>query len=114
MSVDPLNAIVTALDAQPGGVGPLAGVVNPWDPARIPGGSSGGSGAAVAGGLVDAALGTDTGGSIRLPASMCGVTGLRPTYRTVPDDGVFPCCPETDATGPLTGPPRRPASSRRC
>ncbi len=78
------------------------GVVNPWDPARIPGGSSGGSGAAVAGGLVDAALGTDTGGSVRLPASMCGVTGLRPTYGTVPEDGVFPCCPETDATGPLT------------
>ena len=77
------------------------GVVNPWDPGRIPGGSSGGSGAAVAAGLVDAALGTDTGGSVRLPASMCGVTGLRPTYRAVPDDGVFPCCPETDATGPL-------------
>jgi aspartyl-tRNA(Asn)/glutamyl-tRNA(Gln) amidotransferase subunit A len=78
------------------------GVVNPWDPARLPGGSSGGSGAAVAGGLVDAALGTDTGGSVRLPAAMCGVTGLRPTYGTVPEDGVFPCCPETDATGPLT------------
>jgi aspartyl-tRNA(Asn)/glutamyl-tRNA(Gln) amidotransferase subunit A len=78
------------------------GVVNPWDPARLPGGSSGGSGSAVAGGLVDAALGTDTGGSVRLPAAMCGVTGLRPTYGTVPEDGVFPCCPETDATGPLT------------
>jgi aspartyl-tRNA(Asn)/glutamyl-tRNA(Gln) amidotransferase subunit A len=78
------------------------GVVNPWDPTRIPGGSSGGSGAAVASGLVDAALGTDTGGSVRLPASMCGVTGLRPTYGTVPEDGIFPCCPETDATGPLT------------
>jgi aspartyl-tRNA(Asn)/glutamyl-tRNA(Gln) amidotransferase subunit A len=77
------------------------GVANPWDPSRIPGGSSGGSGAAVAAGLVDAALGTDTGGSVRLPASMCGVTGLRPTYGTVPEDGVFPCCPETDATGPL-------------
>jgi aspartyl-tRNA(Asn)/glutamyl-tRNA(Gln) amidotransferase subunit A len=162
------NAIVTALDEQPGGIGPLAGwrvgvkdnigvagvrstrgsaffadhvapadaevvtrlraagagitatlnmaefalgvtsqnsvhggVVNPWDPGRIPGGSSGGSGAAVAAGLVDAALGTDTGGSVRLPAAMCGVTGLRPTYHAVPDDGVFPCCPETDATGPL-------------
>ncbi|MCD2195005.1 amidase [Actinomycetospora endophytica] len=78
------------------------GVVNPWDPTRLPGGSSGGSGAAVAGGLVDAALGTDTGGSVRLPAAMCGVTGLRPTYGTVPEDGVFPCCQETDATGPLT------------
>ena len=78
------------------------GVVNPWDPTRLPGGSSGGSGAAVAGGLVDAALGTDTGGSVRLPAAMCGVTGLRPSYGTVPEAGVFPCCPETDATGPLT------------
>lgn len=78
------------------------GVRNPWDPTRIPGGSSGGSGAAVAAGLLDAALGTDTGGSVRLPAAMCGVTGLRPTYGSVPEDGVFPCCPETDATGPLT------------
>jgi aspartyl-tRNA(Asn)/glutamyl-tRNA(Gln) amidotransferase subunit A len=78
------------------------GVANPWDPTRIPGGSSGGSGAAVASGLVDAALGTDTGGSVRLPASMCGVTGLRPTYGTVGENGVFPCCPETDATGPIT------------
>ena len=90
------------------------GVVNPWDPGRIPGGSSGGSGAAVAAGLVDAALGTDTGGSVRLPASMCGVTGLRPTYGTVPEAGIFPCCPETDATGPLTRTARRRACSPRC
>jgi aspartyl-tRNA(Asn)/glutamyl-tRNA(Gln) amidotransferase subunit A len=74
---------------------------NPWDPARIPGGSSGGSGAAVAAGTVDLALGTDTGGSIRLPASACGVVGLRPTHGSIPLDGVFPVCDDVDTVGPL-------------
>jgi aspartyl-tRNA(Asn)/glutamyl-tRNA(Gln) amidotransferase subunit A len=74
---------------------------NPWDPRRVPGGSSGGSGAAVAAGLVDLALGTDTGGSVRLPAAMNGVTGLRPTVGTVSNDGVFPVCPAVDTVGPL-------------
>ena len=74
---------------------------NPWDPRRVPGGSSGGSGAAVAAGLVDLALGTDTGGSVRLPAAMNGVTGLRPTVGTVSNDGVFPVCPDVDTVGPL-------------
>ena len=74
---------------------------NPWDLDRIPGGSSGGSGAAVAAGLVDLALGTDTGGSIRLPASACGVVGLRPTHGSIPLDGVFPVCDDVDTVGPL-------------
>ncbi|SDF90125.1 amidase [Klenkia brasiliensis] len=74
---------------------------NPWDLSRIPGGSSGGSGAAVAAGTVDLALGTDTGGSVRLPASACGVVGLRPTHGSVPLDGVFPVCDDVDTVGPL-------------
>nr|WP_174555691.1 amidase [Nocardia flavorosea] len=74
---------------------------NPWDPRRVPGGSSGGSGAAVAAGLVDAALGTDTGGSIRLPASACGVTGLRPTVGEVSGAGVYPVSELFDTVGPM-------------
>jgi aspartyl-tRNA(Asn)/glutamyl-tRNA(Gln) amidotransferase subunit A len=74
---------------------------NPWDLSRIPGGSSGGAGAAVASGLVDLALGTDTGGSVRLPAAACGVTGLRPGVGTVPDAGTFPMCELVDTVGPL-------------
>jgi aspartyl-tRNA(Asn)/glutamyl-tRNA(Gln) amidotransferase subunit A len=63
---------------------------NPWNPAHVPGGSSGGSAAAVALDLCDGALGTDTGGSVRVPASFCGVTGLRPTHGLVPNRGVLP------------------------
>lgn len=76
-------------------------VRNPWDPDRIPGGSSGGSGAAVAAGWARAALGTDTGGSVRCPAALCGVTGLRPTFGVVSNRGVFPIGPSFDTVGPL-------------
>jgi aspartyl-tRNA(Asn)/glutamyl-tRNA(Gln) amidotransferase subunit A len=74
---------------------------NPWDTARIPGGSSGGSAAAVAAGLCCAALGTDTGGSIRIPAALCGVVGLKPTFGLVSCEGVVPLAPSLDHTGPL-------------
>jgi aspartyl-tRNA(Asn)/glutamyl-tRNA(Gln) amidotransferase subunit A len=74
---------------------------NPWDPERTTGGSSGGSAAAVAAGLVDVALGTDTAGSIRIPAAFCGVTGHRPTAGLVPVGGVVPVAWTLDAVGPL-------------
>lgn len=73
--------------------------VNPRDPARIPGGSSNGSVAAVAGGLVDFAIGTDCGGSVRLPASYCGVLGIRPTHGRVSLQGVIPFGPSFDVAG---------------
>lgn len=74
---------------------------NPWDLDRIPGGSSGGSGAAVGAGLCAAALGTDTGGSIRIPAALNGVSGLRPTTGRVSNRGVFPITWTFDTVGPL-------------
>ncbi len=78
-------------------------VRNPWDVALSPGGSSGGSGAAVAAGVVSAAIGTDTGGSVRVPAALCGVTGLKVTYGRVPLEGVTPLAPSLDTVGPLAG-----------
>jgi aspartyl-tRNA(Asn)/glutamyl-tRNA(Gln) amidotransferase subunit A len=75
---------------------------NPWDPSRIPGGSSGGSGAAIAASLAVATLGTDTGGSIRIPASLCGAVGLKPTYGRVSKAGVFPLSYTFDHAGPIT------------
>jgi aspartyl-tRNA(Asn)/glutamyl-tRNA(Gln) amidotransferase subunit A len=74
---------------------------NPWDVERIPGGSSGGSGAAVAASLCAAALGTDTGGSIRIPAAACGVVGVKPTYGRVSRHGVVPLSWSLDHVGPL-------------
>jgi aspartyl-tRNA(Asn)/glutamyl-tRNA(Gln) amidotransferase subunit A len=74
---------------------------NPWDTERICGGSSGGAGAAVASGLVPGALGTDTGGSVRIPAALCGVTGIRPTTGRVPNRGVIPVSWTYDTVGPL-------------
>jgi len=76
-------------------------VRNPWDLTRIPGGSSGGSAAAVAAGLCYGSIGTDTGGSIRIPAALCGVVGLKPTWGRISCEGVVPLSPLLDCTGPL-------------
>ncbi len=76
-------------------------VRNPWDLARIPGGSSGGSAAALAAGLCFASIGSDTGGSIRIPAALCGVVGLKPTFGRVSCFGVIPLARSLDQTGPL-------------
>ncbi len=76
-------------------------VKNPWNPALTSGGSSGGSAAAVAAGLLDVALGTDTAGSIRIPAALCGAVGLKPTYGLISARGVVPLAPTLDTVGPL-------------
>jgi amidase len=73
--------------------------LNPRAPDRVPGGSSSGSAAAVAGGLCDTALGTDTGGSVRVPASFCGLYGIRPTHGRLPLAGMLPQAPTSDTTG---------------
>ena len=75
---------------------------NPCDPSRTSGGSSGGSAALVAAGVCDLALGTDTGGSVRIPAAYCGVVGLKPSYGLLPVEGIFPLSPSCDHAGTLT------------
>ncbi|MDE0171642.1 MAG: amidase [bacterium] len=82
---------------------PWFGVVrNPWDRSLSPGGSSGGSAVAVSAGMAPAAIGTDTGGSVRVPAALCGVVGLKVTHGRVPLTGVFPLAGSMDTVGPLT------------
>jgi amidase len=84
------------------GINPWLGTPpNPLDPRRIPGGSSSGSAVAVATGEADVALGTDTGGSVRIPAACCGITGLKTTWGRVPLDGVYPLATSMDTVGPL-------------
>ncbi len=77
-------------------------VRNPWDPSTSPGGSSGGSAAAVAAGLSPLGIGTDTGGSIRVPAALCGLVGLKVTHGRIPITGIFPLAPSLDTVGSLT------------
>ncbi|MGI5204201.1 amidase [Spirillospora sp. CA-108201] len=93
-----LNELCMAAD----GVNPWSGTpVNPLDPSRVPGGSSSGSAVAVATGEADVAFGTDTSGSIRIPAACCGIAGLKTTNGRVPLDGVYPLSPTLDVVGPM-------------
>ena len=101
ISIGKTNLVEFAFGAA--GVNPYTGDAhNPWDTDKITGGSSSGSGAGVAAGMVYGALGSDTGGSIRMPASLCGIAGLKPTYGRVPRTGVLDLCWSCDHVGPMT------------
>jgi aspartyl-tRNA(Asn)/glutamyl-tRNA(Gln) amidotransferase subunit A len=81
---------------------PWPPALNPWKKGRLPGNTSSGAGAALAAGFIPAAIGSDTGGSIRMPAAVCGVVGVKPTFGTVSRRGVFPNTPSFDICGPMT------------
>ena len=94
------------------GINPWYGTpANPIDPTRIPGGSSCGSAVAVAAGEADVAFGSDTGGSIRIPAGCCGVVGLKTTFGRIPLAGVRPLAPSLDTVGPMREPSPKPSSA---
>ena len=86
---------------------------NPRDRKRVPGGSSSGAPVAVADGMCEIAIGTDTGGSIRVPAALCGLVGFKPSRQRVPTDGAFPLCKTLDSIGPIAKTRRRLRQSRR-
>jgi aspartyl-tRNA(Asn)/glutamyl-tRNA(Gln) amidotransferase subunit A len=92
------TSVMTELAYEPSGF-VRGGAVNPWHPDLIPGGSSSGSAILVASGCCFAAFGSDTGGSVRIPAHCCGVTGLKPSYGSLPVDGTMPLAPSLDTIG---------------
>ena len=93
---------MTALAYEPSGINPLQGApLNPWNPEVVPGASSSGSAVAVAGGAAFIALGSDTGGSLRIPAQGCGLTAWKPTWGVVSLAGAMPLAPSLDTVGLL-------------